>query len=112
LIYRVKRKEFFDWYGSVLKFPLVCCSNEDTRNFLQFLTNVNIDTGTSNEIQTMVGWAHPDLIYLFRLFLVFWFFFLDFFFGKFIFKTGKAQKKFLSTVLSKLYQKDFINAWF
>jgi hypothetical protein len=49
-----------------MKYPLACCGADNSELFFQFCINANIDTGNSNEIQTMVGWGHPQLIYLFK----------------------------------------------
>jgi hypothetical protein len=43
-------------------YPLKCCSTEDERTFLQFYLTVTID----GELQTIIGWGHPDLIHMMK----------------------------------------------
>jgi hypothetical protein len=60
-VYRIRQKEYADWDSQIQTFPLCFFDPEkDARLFLQFNLNVNID----NELQKVIGWAHPDLIFL------------------------------------------------
>ena len=60
--YRVRQKAFKDWESLIRSPPLVYAETNDIRSFLQFsLTSVIAD-----ELRTMVGWAHPDLIFLLK----------------------------------------------
>jgi hypothetical protein len=60
LVYRSKGAEFRDWENAVQNYPLSTCSFDDERLFLQFYLTVRI--GTS--LEKIIGWGHPDLIFL------------------------------------------------
>jgi hypothetical protein len=61
LVYRARHKEFRDWESQIESFPLCYFDpGKDHRFFLQFNMSVNVD----NELQKIIGWAHPDLIFL------------------------------------------------
>lgn len=56
LVHYTRRKEFADWEGAITSFPLVLCSDDDDRLFLQFNSTINV----ANSLQKIIGWAHPD----------------------------------------------------
>jgi hypothetical protein len=62
LVHYTRRKEFADWEGAIASFPLVLCSDDDERLFLQFNSTVNL----GNSLQKIIGWGHPDLIHLLK----------------------------------------------
>jgi hypothetical protein len=63
LVYRTRLQEFHDWEGAIKMAPLVhpLRSNDsaDERLFLQFVVDVNIE----ENLEKIIGWGHPDLIY-------------------------------------------------
>lgn len=62
LVHHTRRKEFADWEGAIASFPMVLCSDDDDRLFLQFNTTLNLE----NKLQKIIGWGHPDLIHLLK----------------------------------------------
>jgi hypothetical protein len=56
---RARREENEDWNSAILSFPLNRCGTPKESMFLQFSLHVNID----NELQRIIGWAHPILIH-------------------------------------------------
>ena len=60
IVHYTRRKEFADWEGAIASFPMVLCSDDDDRLFLQFNASLNLNDG----LQKVIGWAHPDLIHL------------------------------------------------
>lgn len=59
-IYRCRHKSFSDWEGLITSPPLSLCG--DQRLFLQFNLTANID----NNLERIIGWAHPSLIFELR----------------------------------------------
>ena len=62
IVLYTRRKEFADREGAIASFPLVLCSDDDDRLFLQFNATVNLQ----NSLQKIIGWGHPDLIHLLK----------------------------------------------
>ena len=60
MILRFQNEEFGNWHLVISSPPLCLASDVDERLFLQFNTTINID----EEMIRMVGFAHPDLIFL------------------------------------------------
>lgn len=62
-IVQAKRtKEYGEWWMAIQLHPLKSCSPDDDRPFLQFMTTVaNIP---KKKFETMIGFAHPDLMYV------------------------------------------------
>jgi hypothetical protein len=60
LVYRAKGSEFRDWENAIQNYPLSTCSSDDERLFLQFYLTVRI----GNSLEKIIGWGHPDLIFL------------------------------------------------
>ena len=60
MILRFQNEEFGNWH-LVISSPTLCLASDvNERLFLQFNTTINID----EEMIRMVGFAHPDLIFL------------------------------------------------
>ena len=62
LVYQVRTKEFGDWMNKIQLHPMRSCSLTDDRTFLKFFLNY----ATAHEVETVVGWGHPDLIHLMK----------------------------------------------
>jgi hypothetical protein len=61
-IYAVRAKEFSNLDGIVTQPPMSLCGGADERNFIRFSLNF-----FSNDAQQkLIGWGHPDLIWLCR----------------------------------------------
>lgn len=61
-VYQVRTREFGDWISKIHAHPMRSCSVTDERTFLKFFLNYS----TATEIETIVGWGHPDLIHLMK----------------------------------------------
>ena len=61
-----RTKGFSDWEGKVKTYPLSVCSPTDIRLFFKFMLDVEV----GNELQKIIGWAHPELLLLFAAGLV------------------------------------------
>ena len=61
-IYHTRQKSHGDYDKLISSPPLVYASDEDTRLFLQFNLTVNVD----GELHRIIGWAHPQLVFLTR----------------------------------------------
>ena len=61
-----RTKGFSDWEGKVKTYPLSVCSPTDVRLFFKFMLDVEV----GNELQKIIGWAHPELLLLFAAGLV------------------------------------------
>jgi hypothetical protein len=61
MVYRARKKEYSDWEALVQSPPLCYFAPKiDHRLFFQFINTINLD----NTVQKIVGWAHPDLLFL------------------------------------------------
>jgi hypothetical protein len=63
LIYHTRHNEFNSWEGQIHSFPLVFVTDNDTRHFLQFDIRVNVK---EHGMQRIIGWGHPELIFLLK----------------------------------------------
>ena len=62
LVYQVRIKNVGEWYMAIQQHPLRSCSATDERPFLQFVLNANVEGAFHN----IIGWAHPELVFLFK----------------------------------------------
>jgi len=68
IVYYVRTKEYGDWMGRIVCHPLSTVFINDERNFFQFLLMIPVQIKSGNnpnntEIQKIIGWAHPDLMF-------------------------------------------------
>ena len=61
-VYSVRTKEFGGWISKLNCHPERSVSVTDARTFLQFFFNYSSGT----DVDTMIGWGHPDLIHLLK----------------------------------------------
>jgi hypothetical protein len=63
-VYRARNKAFSDWESQIRQFPLAFCdpSEANPKLFFRFMLDIVQD----GQIQKIVGWAHPDLLFLQR----------------------------------------------
>jgi hypothetical protein len=61
-VYQVRTKEFGDWMIKIHAHPMRSCSLTDDRTFLKFFLNHT----TAHDVETIIGWGHPDLIHLMK----------------------------------------------
>jgi hypothetical protein len=59
LVRRTRTAQFGDWENLIASPPLNMCSPDDPRSFLQF----NLTVSIQDELQKIIGWGHPDLIF-------------------------------------------------
>ena len=62
-VYRVRSLEYGSWEGQIKSKPLMYANDNDTRLFLQFDLELNLD---NLGLQRIIGWAHPDLVFLLK----------------------------------------------
>ena len=68
IIYYVRAKEYGDWVGRILTHPFSTVFINDERHFIQFMLTIPVPMKLANnpnytEIQKIIGWGHPDLIF-------------------------------------------------
>lgn len=62
IVYHIRHVEWGSWEGTIKSSPYMFVSDVDHRQFLQFDLYFHNQKTLSNE--RMIGWAHPDLIFL------------------------------------------------
>jgi hypothetical protein len=61
-VYEFKKLEYGNWNGIIKHSKLFYCNEDDERPFLQFHFGFPLD----GEWREMLGWGHPDLIFLLK----------------------------------------------
>jgi len=71
MVYYVRTKEYGDWMGRIVSSPLSTVFMNDERSFFQFMLMIPVPlkggvNPNNSEVQKIIGWAHPDLIFLMK----------------------------------------------
>jgi len=68
MVYYLGTKEYGDWLDRIVQHPLLTTFINDERPFLQFILMLPVPVKSGNnpnnfEVQKIIGWGHPDLIF-------------------------------------------------